>query len=126
MQDFRNLEVWRVAHGVTLSVYRRTKEFPSDERLGLTSQLRRACSSVEANLAEGCGRGSDDDFARFVQMATGSASEAQCHLLLAHDLGYLDNASFGKLDEQTHRVKKMLVSLLRTLKPPVAKSTASN
>jgi four helix bundle protein len=118
MQDFRNLEVWRVAHDVTLEVYRRTKDFPSDERFGLTSQLRRACTSIEANLAEGCGRGSDDDFRRFVQMATGSASEAQCHLLLAHDLGYLEEAFFRKLDEQAHRVKRMLVSLLRTLKKP--------
>jgi four helix bundle protein len=116
MQDFRNLDVWRLANELTLDVYRRTREFPSDERFGITSQLRRASSSIEANLAEGCGRGSDDDFARFVQMATGSASEAQCHLVLAYDLGYLDESTFLSLNEHAHRVKRMLVSLLRTLK----------
>lgn len=120
MQDFRNLEVWRMAHELTLGVYRRTQAFPADERFGLTSQLRRACSSIEANLAEGCGRGSDSDFARFIQMATGSASEVQCHLLLAHDLGYLDETSFRAFDEQSHRVKRMLVSLLKTIKKATA------
>jgi four helix bundle protein len=118
MQDFRNLDVWREAHELTLGIYRRTRDFPPDERFGLISQLRRASSSIEANLAEGCGRGSDTDFARFVQMATGSASEVQCHLLLSYDLSYLDEASFRTLDEQSHRVKRMLVSLLKTLKRP--------
>src|SRR5215213_1558381 len=85
MQDFRKLEVWQLAHELTLSVYRQTKTFPSDERFGLTSQVRRAACSIEANLAEGCGRGSDTDFSRFVQMAMGSACEVQCHLQIAFD-----------------------------------------
>jgi four helix bundle protein len=118
VQDFRNLKVWQAAHQLTLEVYKRTKSFPADERFGLTSQLRRAASSIEANLAEGCGRGSDDDFARFVQIVTGSASEVQCHLILAHDLGYLDADSLQNLEEQSHQVKKMLVSLLQRLKKP--------
>lgn len=79
MQDFRNLEVWRLSHQLTLEVYRVTRSLPSDERFGLTSQLRRAAVSIEANLAEGCGRGSDADFGRFVQTAMGSASEANAN-----------------------------------------------
>ncbi len=63
MQDFRNLKVWQKAHALTLDVYRGTVGFPSEERYGQTSQLRRSCASVPANLAEGCARGGDVDFA---------------------------------------------------------------
>ena len=66
MQDLRKLDVWEIAHQLTLAVYRDTRTFPSDERFGLTSQMRRCSSSIGANLAEGCGRGGDADFARFV------------------------------------------------------------
>ncbi len=116
MQDFHNLTVWRRAHALTLSVYKTTKAFPSDERFGLTSQLRRASASIAANLAEGCGRGGDADFARFAQIAMGSASEVEYHLLLAFDLGYLQKPSYLKLDDGTNEVKRMLVALLRTLR----------
>lgn len=116
MQDFRNLEVWRIAHGLTLGVYRATSHFPSEERFGLTSQLRRAAASIESNLAEGCGRGSDADFARFTQVALGSASEVECQLLLARDLGYLEEESHTLLEDQAQRVKRMLASLLKTLR----------
>jgi four helix bundle protein len=73
MRDFHGLVVWQKAHALTLNVYRVTKRFPDDERFGLTSQLRRSAASVPANLAEGCGRGGEQEFARFVQIATGSA-----------------------------------------------------
>ena len=75
MQDFRQLRVWQLAHELTLDVYRITKSFPKDEQYGLTSQLRRCSSSIAANIAEGCGRGSDSEFARFLQIAMGSACE---------------------------------------------------
>jgi four helix bundle protein len=75
MQDFRNLKVWEKAHALTLDVYRSTRDFPAAERFGLTSQLRRSCSSIPANLAEVCARSSDVDFARFVNHSAGSASE---------------------------------------------------
>ncbi|MEM6330828.1 MAG: four helix bundle protein [Planctomycetota bacterium] len=116
MQDFRNLEVWRLAHALTLEIYGATKPFPADERYGLTSQLRRAAASVEANLAEGCGRGSDADFARFTQVAMGSASEVECHLLIARDLGLLDNNLYTKLDGKQQQVKRMLAGLLKRLR----------
>ena len=116
MQDFRNLEVWRLAHEMTLSIYRVTKSFPTDERYGLTSQLRRAAVSIEANLAEGCGRGSDADFARFVQLALGSASEVECQLLISRDLGYLAADSYEQHKDQIERIKRMLIALLKTLR----------
>src|SRR5262245_45705831 len=117
MQDFRRLEVWQIAHELTLGVYRATKSFPADERFGLTNQLRRACTSIESNLAEGCGRGSDSDFSRLVQIAMGSASEVECQLLLALDLAYLEESAHNALEAQAQRVKRMLASLLKSLKP---------
>ena len=116
MQAFRNLEVWRVSHELTLQVYVATRAFPNDERFGLTSQLRRAAASIGANLAEGCGRGSDADFARFTQIANGSASELVYHLMLARDLGYLGADQFAALDAQAQRVMRMLTSLLKRLR----------
>lgn len=116
MQDFRNLKVWQKAHALTLEVYRNTRSFPIDERFGLTTQLRRSCSSVPANLAEGCARGGDADFARFVNIAAGSASETDYHLLLARDLGYFDETSYKPLLDQISEVKRMLNSSERTLR----------
>jgi len=116
MQDFRNLQVWEKAHHLTLDVYRQTRGFPREELYGLTSQLRRACSSIPANLAEGCGRGSDTDFARFVQISLGSAREVDYHLLLARDLGYLADEHYTPLAEETARVLRMLFGLLKKLK----------
>lgn len=116
MQDFQNLEVWRIAHLVTLEIYKSTQTFPTNEQYGLTSQLRRAAASIGANLAEGCCRGSDKDFARFIQIAMGSASELIYHLILARDLSYLDANQFSRLETETQRVKKMLASLLRKLR----------
>jgi len=116
MQDFRNLKVWQKAHALTLEVYRNTRSFPVDERFGLTTQLRRASASVPANLAEGCARGGDVDFARFVNIAAGSASEADYHLLLARDLGYFDDTAYKPLLDQVSEVKRMLNSFERTLR----------
>ena len=85
MKDFRELKVWRKAHELTLAVYQITASFPREELYGLTAQLRRAGSSIAANLAEGCGRNGDAELARFCSMAMGSASELEYHLLLARD-----------------------------------------
>jgi four helix bundle protein len=116
MQDFRNLDVWKKSHELTLEVYRTTRAFPDDERFGLTGQLRRGTASIPANLAEGCGRGSDADFGRFVQNAMGSASEVEYHFLLARDLTYLNPENYTRLNDEIIRIKRMLASLLRTLR----------
>ena len=88
MQDFRNLEVWRRAHKLTLRIYALTDRFPRSEMFGLSSELRRAAASVPTNLAEGHGR-TQTEFGRFVQISFGSACEVEYQLLLARDLGYL-------------------------------------
>jgi four helix bundle protein len=119
MQDFHNLDVWTKAHSLTLTIYRLTKLFPDEERFGLISQHRRSSASIGSNLAEGCVRGSDADFARHVQIAMGSASEAQYQLLLAKDLGYLSADSHFSVDEEITVVKRMLASLLKKLNSPM-------
>ena len=117
MKDFRKLKVWEKAHQLTLSIYRATRGFPAEERYGETAQIRRASSSVPGNIAEGCGRGTDADFAHFLQMAMGSASELECRLLLARDLEWLDAESHQTLEAQATEVKRMLASLIRKLRP---------
>jgi four helix bundle protein len=116
MQDFRNLKVWEKAHLLTLDVYGSTRIFPVDERFGLTSQLRRSCASVPANLAEGCARSTDLDFARYVNNAASSASETDYHLLLARDLSYFTESLYRPLFEQVTEVKRMLNAFERTLR----------
>lgn len=115
MKDFRGLAVWRKAHELTLALYRVTKSFPTEERYGLTSQIRRAGSSIGANIAEGCGKRTDADFARYLQNAFGSANELEYLLLLAFDLQFLKEADFEELTTNTIEVKKMLAAFLRKL-----------
>ena len=118
MRNYRDLVVWQKAHNLTLEVYRGTKLFPSEERFGLTSQLRRASSSIAANLAEGCGRRSDGEMARFIQIAMGSGAELSYHLLLAKDLELLQQAQFERLASQADEVMRMLSALSGRLKSP--------
>ena len=77
MRNFKGLNVWEKAHQFTLDVYRITRDFPDDERFGLTVQLRRAAASIPTNIAEGCGRDGERELARFMSIAAGSASEAE-------------------------------------------------
>jgi four helix bundle protein len=94
MKDFRKQKVWQKSHKLTLEIYKVTIDFPPDELYGLTSQLRRSCASIPANIAEGCGRQSDADFSRFLQIALGSAAELEYHLLLSHDLGFMNDLDY--------------------------------
>jgi four helix bundle protein len=116
VQDFRKLKVWEKAHVLTLDVYQASKSFPRDEIYGLTSQMRRASVSIGANIAEGSCRRGDVDFARFLQMAAGSASEVEYHLLLARDLNLLEASDNQRLSEEAVEVKRMLASLMQKLR----------
>ena len=116
MQNFRNLKVWERAHALTLDVYHSSKSFPREEMHGLTSQMRRASASIGANSAEGSCRRGDIDFARFLQIAAGSASELEYHLLLGLDLKLLQTLEYERLSSQAVEVKRMLASLLQRLR----------
>jgi four helix bundle protein len=113
MKDFRTLEVWKKAHELSLVIYRETRNFPREELFGLTSQVRRAATSISANIAEGCGRGTDKDFSRFLQIAFGSVSELDSHLLLARDLEFLGEDRYGPLYERIVEIRRMLSALIR-------------
>jgi four helix bundle protein len=115
VQNFRNLKVWQKAHALVLAVYRETRNYPREELFGLTSQTRRAASSVPTNIAEGTGRSSDADFARFLWMANGSACELDYQLLLARDLEYLGDDRYTELMGQLDEVKRMLSGLIATV-----------
>ena len=115
MQDFRNLLVWRKAHTLALAVYRETRGFPRSELYGLTSQLRRGAVSIPSNIAEGCVRRTDNDFARFVYNAIGSASELEYQLLLAHELELIAPVAYAALAKDSIEIKRMLASLVKKL-----------
>ena len=117
MKDFRELKVWEKAHRLTLKIYHATKEFPQEERFGMTSQMRRTAASVPTNIAEGCGRDGDREFTRFLEIAFASASELEYLLLLSRDLEMLPSTQYEPLTSETVEVKKMLFSLIRKLKP---------
>lgn len=116
MQSFRNLKVWEKAHALTLDVYQASRCFPKEELFGLSSQLRRASASVGANITEGSCRKGDGEFGRFLHIATGSASEVEYHLLLARDLKILRTQDYDRLSTEVVEVKRMLASLIRTMK----------
>lgn len=116
MRDFRKLEVWERGHRLTLEVYRATAAFPQEELSGLTSQMRRSCAAIPANIAEGCGRGSNTDLARFLQIALGSASELEYHLLLARDLTLLAKPGHERLSREVREIKRMLSSFIKRLR----------
>ncbi len=113
MRNFRELNVWKKSHDLTLEIYKITSAFPSDERFGLTSQIRRSASSVPTNLAEGCGREGDRELARFVSIALGSHSETEYHILLAFDLGLLSKEQYADLTEKVGDIRRMLIAFLR-------------
>ena len=116
VKDFKSLTAWSRAHDLTLKVYGATKGFPRDEIYGLTSQLRRACASIPANIAEGCGRSGDVELARFLVIAAGSASEVEYHLLLAHDLKYLSHSEYDQLNGEVNELKRMLTAFITKLR----------
>lgn len=112
MQNFKDLKVWGKAHQLTLSVYKISSKFPKEETYSLTNQLRRAASSIPANIAEGCGRNTQPDLANFLNIALGSANETEYFLLLAKDLDYLSEEQFTILSKNNNEVKAMLINLI--------------
>jgi four helix bundle protein len=116
LQDFRKLKVWERGHALTLAFYKATVGFPKEELYGLTSQLRRASASIPTNIAEGCGIGGKAELARFLQVAMGSASEVEYQVLLAHDLGFFDEARSNELGAMITEVKRMLTSFIAKVK----------
>lgn len=117
MKDFKELKVWPKAHELTTAIYGITHSFPRDEIYGLTSQVRRSATSIAANIAEGCGRRSDGELARFLRIARGFASETEYHLLLARDLRFLSESDYQSTEKKVVEVQRMLTSLVQKVQP---------
>ena len=112
MQNYKELKVWDKAHELTLIIYKRSITFPKEEVYGLTSQLRRSSSSIPANIAEGCGKNSQLEFAHFLNIALGSANETEYYLILSKDLNYLNTEDFETLSKLINEIKAMLINLI--------------
>ncbi len=110
------MKVWWKSHRLTLDIYEASAGFPREEVYGLTAQIRRSCASIPANIDEGCGRSGDMELARFMQIAMGSASELEYHLLLAYDLNFLDTQDHKRLSEGAKEMKRMLSTFINKLR----------
>ena len=122
VDGWKDLEVWKVAHGAVLRVYAATKTFPSDERFRLTDQLCRAAASVPANIAEGKGRTSLRGYLQFLSIARGSVEEVKYFLLLARDLKYLEEDDYEGINSEYDHVGKMLNGLMNSLRSRLPKT----
>lgn len=115
MRDFRGLKVWERAHRIVIDVYKLTTDFPAHEQYGLVSQLRRAAVSIPANIAEGCGRNSQKELHRFLEMALGSANELEYLFHLSKELGYTEKKAIDSMTNQIVEIKRMLTGLNKRL-----------
>ncbi len=115
MKNFKELRIWQRSHQLVLDIYLITKSFPKEEVYGLTSQIRRSCSSIPTNIAEGCGRNSDAELNRFLVIAMGSASELEYQLILIKDLGYIQIENYEKLNNELVEIRKMLNMFIQKL-----------
>lgn len=122
MKDYRQLKVWAKAHILTKDLYNITSKFPREELFGMTSQLRRAGASIPTNIVEGCGRGSDRDFRRFLQIAFGSANEVEYLVFLSYELNYMQKNQYTELNNKIIEVKKMLAGMIKTISFDISKS----
>ena len=111
MRDFRRLRAWQSAQTFIENVYAASATFPPDERFGLTQQLRRAAVSIASNIAEGCGRDTDADLARFLSIAAGSTSECESQIATASNLGFVEEREAVRLMDQAEHIRRQLHKL---------------
>lgn len=114
IENFKDIKAWKHAHDLVIHVYKITKLFPKDELFGITKQIRRGVTSVTANIAEGMGRYSYKDRARFFYNSRGSLVEVENFLIIAKDLSYLDDNEYNNLDIKINETKKTLQGLINS------------
>ena len=115
IQNHRDLIVWQKGMDLAVAAYRLTASFPTDERYGMTSQIRRSCASIPANIAEGYGRESPGAYAQQLRVAQGSLKEFETHVELAHRVGLIDETALSRHLMSAEEVGKMLRSLIRSI-----------
>ena len=116
MLNFKDLVIWQRSHNLTLDIYRATQYFPKEEMYGLTSQIRRAVSSIPTNIAEGCGRRTNAELANFLNIASGSASEVEYEILLAKEVGYIAPELYDAWTQEIGEIRSMLAAYMKRLK----------
>lgn len=116
MKNYKKLIVWQKAHALAVGLYKETSGFPKAEQFNLTSQLRRAATSIPTNVAEGCGKYTELDFANFLQISLGSSNEVEYLAFLSHELGYVKEEEYRDLDSKVNEVKAMLISLITRIR----------
>ncbi|MCF8242775.1 MAG: four helix bundle protein [Melioribacteraceae bacterium] len=107
MHNFKELKIWQNSKDLVIDVYRKTESFPKEEIFSLTNQIRRSAVSIPSNIAEGCGRNSDKDLIRFLDIANGSSFELETQLIIAHELEFLSSDNFIHLDENLREIQRM-------------------
>jgi len=112
MQDFKKLLVWQKSFELVTATYKHTTLFPSEEKYALTSQTRRAAVSISNNIAEGCGRFTQNDLVHFLQMSLGSTNEVENCILIANSLKYLSDEALQELNDRNTEIRKMMISLI--------------
>jgi four helix bundle protein len=115
LRNFKELKVWQKAYQLCLDIYGMTKDFPKDEKYGLTSQIRRAAVSVPSNIAEGYGRKTTAEYIRALYIAYGSNCELETQMLLSGDLGFIGKEDLSRLHEEIGDVERMLKGLIKSL-----------
>lgn len=116
MHNYRELKIWHNAIDLSVDIYQLVADFPSDEKFGLVSQLRRASVSVPSNIAEGSSRGSEKDFARFLTMSLGSLFEIETQLIISQRVGYIQNSELEKFKNQITDLIKMIMAFKKYIK----------
>lgn len=115
LRNFKELKVWQKSYQLCLDLYKITKDFPNEEKYGLTSQMRRAAISIPANIAEGYGRKTIPDYVRCLYIAYGSTCELETQTLLSGDLDYLNENNQNSILEKIKEVERMLMALIKSL-----------
>lgn len=124
MHNYENLQVWQRSMELTVRIYKATIGFPSDERFGLTSQLRRAAAAIPMNIAEGSGNSSNREFCRFLEIALRSGYELLTGIEIAKRLNFLSESVAAELTHELREIVSMLVGLMRSLGKSIGKVTA--
>ncbi len=116
MRPHEKLDVWKRAVEFVITIYKNTKNFPTEEKYGLTSQIRRAAVSIPANIAEGSARQTTKEFLNFLSIAQGSSSELETELLIAQKLGYITQEDYFELKNEAEAIGRMIIGLSKHLK----------
>jgi four helix bundle protein len=115
MRDYKRYDTWKIAHELVKEIYIISENFPKSELFGLTSQIRRSSVSIPTNIAEGCGRSTDKEFARFLEISIGSTNETEYLLFLSCDLGFTSEDNLLSLNPKLNLIRQKLIQLRKKL-----------